>query len=126
MTTTSIFPTVDRPCPPWCKLPKGHGWDGAGADVGGVSRGHGSAQLAEGEHWSVNLYLLECAPATMNFENGIWDGEVVDAGASYFPGGALISLDEDGHGGPMLTATEARRAAAALLNAADRLDAAGK
>ncbi len=35
------LPTVDRPCPPWCELPAGHGWDSYETETGRELRGHG-------------------------------------------------------------------------------------
>lgn len=38
--TTSTLPTITRPCPSWCGLDSGHGWEGKVIGTGEVSRFH--------------------------------------------------------------------------------------
>jgi hypothetical protein len=57
---TTILPTIDRPCPEWCELPHGHGWDSE--DLGGLIeiRGHGlTIGTVDGGSVSVSIYNLE-------------------------------------------------------------------
>ncbi len=120
MTDTSIFPTVNRPCPDWCTLAPGHGWDGA--DIGTVTRGHGGI-LARTERWTVELYLLEKADAQVVLdEHGRWEDIEGQPGPSQYPDGPLIDIGPPAAGSELMTGPEARALAAALLEAADAWD----
>lgn len=64
MTTSSSNTITEpqiKPCPPWCTLPPGHGWDSIHDSNGLMSRGHGgpkfgaylfggSTEMNTGEH----------------------------------------------------------------------------
>jgi hypothetical protein len=93
----ALFGTADTPCPPWCTLPAGHGYDTA--DHTCVTRLH---SRAFGDH--VALVAAE--------------NLTVDEGGGHIEQAApVIDLAN-----MELTAAEARRLAAALLDAADVYD----
>lgn len=59
-TNTNGLPRIDRPCPHWCELPAGHGWDSE--DLHGLVeiRGHGlTIGTTEGEQVFVSIGNLE-------------------------------------------------------------------
>ncbi len=87
---------TDLPCPPWCEMELGHGWDDLPNDDGRRMRNHGRSL---GEH--VDMFMCE-------YEGVPLSGE---------PVGAYVSVDTDDR-----TAAELRALAAELLNAADDLD----
>lgn len=67
------------------------------------------------------MFLLEEADATVEVEeDGVWEG-VSDVGPSCYPRGTGIVIDTENT--PIYTSAQARAFAAAVLNAADRLDA---
>ncbi len=119
----TMRPRVDRPCPTWCNMPAGHGWDSADrdAETDTIYRGHGSAPFGEGGH--VWLWLEEQAevPAGLGEdEHGFWDGTLLGepGPSSVAPGRSTISIDREDD----MTITEARALAAALVEAADFLE----
>jgi hypothetical protein len=87
VTTTDAngLPTIDRPCPPWCEMPTGHGWDsedlgglfdvrGHGLDVGTVDGGDASVSICNFEsstvgdasEFSLVVILLDSCSAELN------------------------------------------------------------
>ena len=59
-TNANGLPTVDRPCPPWCELPHGHGWDSEGPAAGEIARGHGlTIGDVPGGHCGVSIGTVE-------------------------------------------------------------------
>jgi hypothetical protein len=103
-----LTPDVDRPCPPWCELKAGHGWDSE--DLGGLVeiRGHGlTLGTVDGASANVNIY---------NFESS-----TVGDASTFSP--VLIGVD-DAPSGSDLNPGQARQLAALLVLAADQVEAA--
>jgi hypothetical protein len=58
-TNANGLPTVNRPCPSWCQLTAGHGWD-SGTDGVDDSRGHGlTIGDVPGGHCGVSIGTIE-------------------------------------------------------------------
>lgn len=78
-TNANGLPTVNRPCPPWCQLKAGHGWD-SGTEGVDDSRGHGATVgKVPGSHASVSIYNVETStrggpstfsPVTIEVDSG--------------------------------------------------------
>jgi len=102
------LPTVNRPCPPWCELPTGHGWNDHGINVvGDDGRGHGyTLGTIEGCDLSVGLSTFESS---------------LRGGPSTF---SPVVIEIDGRVGEEVTAKQARDLAAALMEAARIIEAA--
>jgi hypothetical protein len=103
-----LNPDVDRPCPPWCELKAGHGWDSE--DLGGLVeiRGHGlTLGTVDGASANVNIY---------NFESS-----TVGDASTFSP--VVITFDDEPSGSD-LNPGQARQFAALLVLAADQVEAA--
>jgi hypothetical protein len=108
-TTTNAngLPVVNRPCPPWCKLKTGHGWDSGteGVDDG---RGHGGPTVGDVEGTSTSVSFG-------NFETSVHGGP-----STFSP--VVIAVDSR-PGGDELTPGQARQLAALLVLAAEQVEA---
>ena len=102
--TDRLCLTTSLPCPPWCSLPRGHGFDQADGDL--LTRAHTAAEVELHGPARVGVMALETAADT--------DGPVVSVMAP------TIYIEADGD----FTGPQAREIAAALLNAADAWDTA--
>jgi hypothetical protein len=103
-----LNPDVDRPCPPWCELKAGHGWDSE--DLGGLVeiRGHGlTLGTVDGASASVSIYNLESS--------------TVGDASTFSP--VVITFDDEPSGSD-LNPGQARQFAALLVLAADQVEAA--
>ncbi len=112
--TIPTNPTTAHPCPPWCALPSGHGYDSLDADdtllrfherdLSRFSWPHSSEPVTTGV--GVSLTQMERASA---------DGSRV---LHHWP----VVITAYTKGGEELTGPQARQFAAALLDAADAWD----
>ena len=110
---------TDLPCPWWCEKPRGHGWDNddteelgrfhtvkaGSAVIGGAA--NGTALTSRRRDVAVIATAMEIVTAD--------DERVVDASTPVL---MVMDFDENAE----FDAAQARQLAAALLNAADRLD----
>ena len=105
---SNIMPDVDRPCPPWCELKAGHGWDSE--DLGGLVeiRGHGlTLGTVDGASVSISIYNLESS--------------TVGDDSTFSP--VVIMVDSPPSGSD-LNPGQARQLAALLVLAAHQVEAA--
>ena len=119
MQHTDHTPTTTLPCPDWCTLPVGHGFDSLAEDGNGNlsrfdSRSIGPENLTAGgvdggrlETVSVSVEMLEVASPD--------ESRVIRTDSIYL---AVAGYRENTE----LDSTQARQLAAALLNAADEWD----
>jgi hypothetical protein len=107
-TTTNAngLPTVDRPCPPWCELKTGHGWD-CGTEGVDDSRGHGATVG--------DVDFCEASVSFGNIESSAYSGP-----STFSP--VVIEVDSKPSGAE-LNAYQARQLAALLVLAAERVEA---
>ena len=103
MSTIDALPVVDRPCPPWCEFPAGHGWDDHSISVVGDD-GRAHRGTIEDSDLSVGLATSESS---------------LHGGPSTF---TPVVIEIDGRVCEEVTATQARQLAAALLKAAEIID----
>ena len=104
-TNANGLPTVDRPCPHWCELPAGHGWD-SGTECVDDSRGHGlTIGDVPGGHCGVSIGTIE---------------DSINGGPSTFTP-VTIGVDSPPSGSE-LTAVQAKDLADLLRQAVDRVE----
>lgn len=109
MTTTLNIPPTTTPCPDWCDLPAGHGYDvdvPASDGSGAYARFH-SCTFGEDTGADITAWA-----------RAAWGAETEDLefeGVNIWVNGTNI--------GPVMSAPQARVLASHLLEAADRLDA---
>ena len=96
---------VDRPCPPWCEFPAGHGWHDHGIVVVGDDGRRHLGTIEDGD-LSVGLSTFESS---------------LRGGPSTF---SPVVIEIDGRVCEEVTAKQARHLAAALLKAAEIIEAA--
>jgi hypothetical protein len=111
-THENIFGTTANPCPDWCTLPAGHGYDSQ--DGSGMFRGHehstGWLREPSGDGTVSMFVAIESLEALRSTGSGV-HVEVVDP--------PHISLDSnDGN----MSSRQAREVARMLLEAAAKLD----
>ena len=104
--STLTTPTINRPCPDWCEIQHGHGWEDHGIAVeGDDGRGHSTTlETIEGCNLSVGLSTFETS---------------LRGGPSTF---TPIVIQIGGRVEEEVTAPQARQLAAALLKAAEAID----
>lgn len=115
MNETVSHPTSMHPCPYWCTLPRGHGYDGQEAGTANLVRSHvgeGHDTVLSGIAGSDHIVNVDLAAMETASPDG---GRVLAV--------TPVELSVLGYReGDALDAAAARRLAAALLDGADRFD----
>ena len=106
ITTTTDLPTVNRPCPHWCELGYGHGWDAEDTAADLAARGHGLIiGLIEGGRVGVSITNLETSHG--------------EGPSTFTPVSIMVDAPPTG---AELSTWQARQLANLLLLAADRVN----
>lgn len=114
-TSTSIFPTVDRPCPPWCNQHR-HIADDSGTGGPGPTEAHGN--------WLCHWYPPISQPEDENRRPvvALHLSQLIDSGETLWEPG--MSLTVFGQEPPAaVSPREARALAAALIRGAEIVEA---
>ncbi len=112
-TIPPALPTTTMPCPAWCTMRPGHGWESG--DVDEECRGH-ERKIATVVGCVPGVYGFATVYVSLDAEETL---TVDEHGATSTLSQVDISLDTNGNG---MTGPQAREVAAALVEAADLWD----